>query len=1397
MANLKAGTLIGGNMIWSAGNLPLRVVGDKLYINSQEIYTTGFKPTPSTIGAVNKAGDTMTGNLVVPQIKTTSDSALVSNSDTNQGIYINPTDDRTIIGGGNANGSVVIRPNGLGSTAGNTTFNKDGTITASSAPTASSHLTRVDWVQAQDNKRVAKDGDTMTGKLVLNYTSSVKVPVGSTANRGTGVVGDFRFNTEEKSYEGHDGSEWQPIGSGRVKYTTVTANTTASKGRGYLVDTTKANLVVTLPNNAVDSDYVIIGDGSKNATKNPFYVAGFNGDRVVVDRDNCVLKFSYVGNKWTITDGIGESGAIDAANYVSKAGDTMTGPLKISHTHTQLQLIESDNANKNWYVEVNEGEMRMVEAGVGTRLRIQPSTGHVISGGEIKTTGSNSFRHTGGPIGTFWRKDGAALYLMRTEEGQSESGTWSSHRPLTMNLSNGDLSFGHRVYVKDMLTVDNGVAMRGMISNNALTHANKQLLNAGTDQLYLGNRDGIAAMSLQTNSGIVNITNGQTNHRVYHQGFKPTAADVEALSLKGGTVEGNVRVNGVVFPYLPAPVLPKDVTASGIYTCDTGGESKDGYDSLSSVLGVAAGSPVARHFQMMMHSSGTSLKVRAAHTSSPSADGWNPWYRVYTEAFKPTPSDVGALSLSGGTVTGSIAIKNTSPRLDLIETDKGDKSWRVEAFDNKFAITEVGVKVPFEIAAGGNATFTNQLTAARFYATNAAGFVTGTTSDGSKVVIKAESGFAMMAKENASTTKADEFIAISPSSVLQFRQDNGKGEKKYSDWRVYHQGYKPTASEVGALASTGGTVTGTLTIRTSAPVLRLEETDHSTTPYSLVVDGGSIRLNVRTTSALDADVVWKWNEATREFTTPGKLYAIGGLFDGSKRVYSDNNNPSYTQVTNALGRLGYSSASLNDLRHNGLVHLGGSVTERPSGSTGQGDSIIASEWNADAGNQFYMGYNQPIVAIRRKGAGKWSDWSKLYHEQNKPTAADVEALSLKGGTMSGSINLNGSSLNGVNQINSIDGQNIIRRGGDTGVVVGNITGVTTLDCKAGTKIAVRDGGNTYQVYTTGNKPTAAELGVVPMSDVSTGAPDNLLGKIPRISSGSGILEIGRYVDFHTTGSIADYDMRLDCYEKGALNVIGGKFRVGGWDVYHRNDKPTASDVGLNNVPNTVHTSAATASTVAVRTSDGDVVGRLFRSNYPDEGGIGGAMAFRNNNGSNDYIRFCSNKSAIRSWLDTVGFTDNVVRTSGWSNVINRLPYISGSGVMDVGKYIDFQNPGHEGDYFARLYVKDDKTITASNGFSSAYYMMSGSDKARVSSGSAIESAVDKLIGISTHTSQIAKSHQLASLDIDSIANSFPEGVVDGDEGKSASVESMIALLVETCKALNSRISDLESQLETK
>ena len=95
--------------------------------------------------------------------------------------------------------------------------------------------------------------------------------------------------------------------------------------------------------------------------------------------------------------------------------------------------------------------------------------------------------------------------------------------------------------------------------------------------------------------------------------------------------------------------------------------------------------------------------------------------------------------------------------------------------------------------------------------------------------------------------------------------------------------------------------------------------------------------------------------------------------------------------------------------------------------------------------------------------------------------------------------------------------------------------------------------------------------------------------------------------------------------------------------------------------------AATANTIAYRDGSADLNVRLLRANYGNQSTIGGAMAFRVNNGSDNYLRYCSSPSAIRTFLgagtgDITGVTAGTGMTGGGTSGTVALNVIGGSGI---------------------------------------------------------------------------------------------------------------------------------------
>ncbi|MGL5084145.1 MAG: pyocin knob domain-containing protein, partial [Clostridium sp.] len=78
----------------------------------------------------------------------------------------------------------------------------------------------------------------------------------------------------------------------------------------------------------------------------------------------------HVGNK----PNAGDVGAL------ATTGGAITGKLQIKGASSQLELIETDSADKTWRVEAQSNNLDFTESGVATRLRLHAGGGATVSG---------------------------------------------------------------------------------------------------------------------------------------------------------------------------------------------------------------------------------------------------------------------------------------------------------------------------------------------------------------------------------------------------------------------------------------------------------------------------------------------------------------------------------------------------------------------------------------------------------------------------------------------------------------------------------------------------------------------------------------------------------------------------------------------------------------------------------------------------------------------------------------------------------------------------------------------------------------------------------------------------------------------------------------------------------
>ena len=164
--------------------------------------------------------------------------------------------------------------------------------------------------------------------------------------------------------------------------------------------------------------------------------------------------------------------------------------------------------------------------------------------------------------------------------------------------------------------------------------------------------------------------------------------------------------------------------------------------------------------------------------------------------------------------------------------------------------------------------------------------------------------------------------------------------------------------------------------------------------------------------------------------------------------------------------------------------------------------------------------------------------------------------------------------------------------------------------------------------------------------------------------------------------------------------------VGGWTmgavkyrIWHAGNDGTGSGLDADTLDGYQTAITATVSTAAVRDGSGDIHTRLIRSEYGNDTSISGALAYRveSTSGGNNYVRFCSDTAAIRTYLGVAASThSHTVPVSGaWFN--GGYMSIRSNGVMNAGKYLDWHNATTDTTATSRTTVDSTGLLTHSEG----------------------------------------------------------------------------------------------------
>lgn len=533
MADLKAGTTVGGNTIWSQANLPLLPSGNTITYKGFKIYTENDKPTKAEIGLgnvtndaqVKKAGDDMTGSLNI----TGANSQLT--------VPYRLLMQRAVAGDPYV---LFVRPDNNPTTVGypsNTL--RVMTITARAATTA-------DPVSGAQLANILSDQTAQgNGSLTLQAFAAPNTSTGASGARTAEI---YLNGNGQLSMTGSG----LTIGMQTVVNGTIFGTQMAIKGdsnRNLFFQDAGGNELSLIYADTGKNLYVRTGGGAY-ATRfasdgtlvlaNHLTVPGiatFNGQAVMNSRlsvstdfdsqgvNSAVLRVDTRGDGNAVGDGVTHLGYKDSngrfnhyfrgtgslfvntklgfnINVASYYNDVPQGtPAQyFLSTGTQgaknyLRQFRGGNADTIWHETVQGGTYRLATGSTDVQEELLISTaGYARFRNEVQgaTAGSGGqFRAVQGNFGVMLRNDGGNYYTLITNSGDPY-GTWNGLRPFTINLTSGTVSMSSGVNISGGFSISGAAEFNNGLGCGTPNGLGANAISLGdTDTGFVQEGDGI------------------------------------------------------------------------------------------------------------------------------------------------------------------------------------------------------------------------------------------------------------------------------------------------------------------------------------------------------------------------------------------------------------------------------------------------------------------------------------------------------------------------------------------------------------------------------------------------------------------------------------------------------------------------------------------------------------------------------------------------------------------------------------------------------------------------------------------------------------------------------------------------------------------------------------------
>ena len=317
--------------------------------------------------------------------------------------------------------------------------------------------------------------------------------------------------------------------------------------------------------------------------------------------------------------------------------------------------------------------------------------------------------------------------------------------------------------------------------------------------------------------------------------------------------------------------------------------------------------------------------------------------------------------------------------------------------------------------------------------------------------------------------------------------------------------------------------------------------------------------------------------------------------------------------------------------------------------------------------QTYVKHNEKVMYVRYCETGVWTSWEKIYTSTRKPTLAELGAAATSHGnhipttqTANARVFLRNDNTWQTLPSASTSATGIVQLTDST-----SSTSTTTAATPNSVKLAY-DLANSKASSSHGHANLTSRGSVTMESSTTRPAVSGL--SMQEAYNNSYPTTYGNAISMKGTGDgqlLIGWSGTSGAHAPAYIRSKGDKSDSAwsGWaQIYTTAHKPSLTDLGITTLTRGSYltgsnyngtaattwavdaTTTATANKIVARDSSGDIAVRLVRSNYANQATISGAMAFRVSNSGDDYIRFCSDTGAIRTFLNIYAKSETYTRS---------------------------------------------------------------------------------------------------------------------------------------------------------